>query len=87
LAENKVAILHPEKASPTALLAQVAADETVDGVIILVRRDDSWSSCWSGKINYGSLSMATLKLQHDIMHQIHGGQCQWGTVGAEDDAS
>jgi hypothetical protein len=68
---SKVAILHPETTTPSALLAQVANWEGLDGVVCMVRINDGWSTCWSSGINLGSLSMACLKLQADVVARMH----------------
>ena len=57
--------------SPRALLGQVMGREGVDGVVIVVRIDDKWQSCWSSGVNMGGLSMAALALQHDVIATIY----------------
>ena len=57
-----------------ALLAQIAEREGVDAVVIAVRTNDRWSTCWGAgdnPLNNGSLSMAALKMLGDVLAEIH----------------
>lgn len=51
-----------------ALLHQILDSEDVDAVALVVRIDGRWRTCWGGAINSGSLSMAAIKLLHDVSH-------------------
>ena len=57
-----------------ALLAQVAEREGVDAVVMVVRTNNQWTTCWGSgdaELNLGSLSMATLKLMSDVQLTLH----------------
>lgn len=60
-----------------ALLAQITERDGVDAIVVAVRIDDRWSTCWGsgeGVLNNGSLSMAALKILGDVQAEIHGAE-------------
>ena len=71
---SKIAILRPTEASPTAILADVANRDDLDGVIIMARVGGKWSTTWSAGVTLASLCMATMKLQADVTSYMHDEQ-------------
>ena len=71
------------KVSPAALLASIAEREGMDAVIVVVRIDGCWGSCWSGGIDLGGMSMAALKLLYDVQSLINDDD----QIETSDDAS
>ena len=70
-----IEFLDEKKIHYKTLLAQVADREGVDAVVMVVRINNRWSTCWSdgadGGLNLGGLSMAAMKLFHDIQLEIN----------------
>lgn len=68
---SKLYILHPEKATAREVLYHTAEMEGVDAVYMAVRRNGQWSTVRSAGIKVASLCMAAMKLQHDVMAELH----------------
>lgn len=69
---GKISFINMQSVSPKALLAHIAEDETVDAIVVVVRRNHQWSTTWSSPgLDSGSLCMASMALQHDVMERIY----------------
>lgn len=63
--------LRPEKDTTVDVLLSQIREDGIDGLVAIVRLDGCWKTCWTSGIDLGGLSMAALKLQADVIHEIH----------------
>lgn len=73
--QNKIVHIFPNgDVNWRALLAQIAEREGVEAVVMAVKIDGRWSTCWGSgeaKLDLGSLSMAALKILRDVTVTLH----------------
>lgn len=83
---GKIRFINMQSVSPRALLAQIAEDEDVDAVVVIVRRNDQWCTTWSSPgIDTGSLCMASMTLQHDVTLRMYEGHPEDVHYGPDDE--
>lgn len=67
-----VTALNDRSVGVSVLLAQIAEyGDELDAMVAVLRIDGCWRTVWTSGIDLGGLSMAAMKLSHDVTHEIH----------------
>lgn len=63
--------LRPEKDTTVDVLLAQIKDSSADGIVAVVLEDGCWRTCWTSGICLNDLTMAAMKLQADVIYEIH----------------